>query len=136
MDSTNRTRLPSNAHAHRDVFQASLPWEEMVKLNKGSIFIITETQFAIQKSGYVTTKLHGTSTCRHNNNAIFSDRAIFTFPTGAVSQPRALQSIAGGCQSSDMAALLNSLSFAFANSFLPKYCVKYYDYIVKWCSGV
>ena len=38
----------SNAHAHRDVFQARLPWEEMVKLNKGSIFIITETQFAIQ----------------------------------------------------------------------------------------
>ena len=34
------------------------------------------------RSGYVTTKLHGTSTC--NNNAIFSDRAIFTFPTVAV----------------------------------------------------
>ena len=33
---------------HSDVFQARLPWEEMVKLNKGSIFIITETQFAIQ----------------------------------------------------------------------------------------
>ncbi len=48
VDSTNRTRLPSNAHAHRDIFQARLPWEEMVKLNKGSIFIITETQFAIQ----------------------------------------------------------------------------------------
>ena len=48
VDSTNRTRLLSNAHAHRDVFQARLPWEEMVKLNKGSIFIITETQFAIQ----------------------------------------------------------------------------------------
>ena len=31
------------------------------------------------RSGYVTTKLHGTSTCRCNNNAIFSDRAIFTF---------------------------------------------------------
>ena len=28
------------------------------------------------------------------------------------------QSIAGGCQSSEMAALLNSLSFAFTNSFL------------------
>ena len=27
-----------------------------------------------------------------------------------------------------MAALLNSLSFAFINSFLPKYRVKYYDY--------
>ena len=71
------------------------------------------------KSGYVTTKLHGTSTCRRNNNAIFSDRAIFTFPIWP------LQSIAGGCQSSDMAALLNSLSFAFAISFLPKYRVKY-----------
>ena len=81
------------------------------------------------KSGYVTTKLHGTSTCRRNNNAIFSDRAMFTLIWP-------LQSIAGGCQSSEMAALLNSLSFAFANSFLPKYCVKYYDYIVKWCSGV
>ena len=40
------------------------------------------------RSGYVTTKLHGTSTCRCNNNAIFSDRAIFTFPTVAVCQPR------------------------------------------------
>ena len=35
-----------------------------------------------------------------------------------------------------MAALLNSLSFAFANSFLSKYRVKYCDYFVKWCSGV
>ena len=34
--------------AHRDVFQARLPWQEMVKLNKGSIFIIMKTQFAIQ----------------------------------------------------------------------------------------
>ena len=31
------------------------------------------------KSGYVTTKLHGTSTCRCNSNSIFSDRAIFSF---------------------------------------------------------
>ena len=48
VDSTNHKRLPPNAHAHRDVFQACLPWQEMVKLNKGSIFIITDTQFAIQ----------------------------------------------------------------------------------------
>ena len=48
VDSTNQQRLPPNAHAHRDVFQARLPLQEMVKLNKGSIFIITETQFAIQ----------------------------------------------------------------------------------------
>ena len=38
------------------------------------------------------------------------------------------QSIGGGCQSSEMAALLNSLSFAFTNS---KYHVKYYDYYCK-----
>ena len=36
----------------------------------------------------------------------------------------------------EMAALLNSLSFALTNSFLPKYRVKYYDSIVKWCSGI
>ena len=48
VDSTNQKQLPPNAHAHRDVFQASLPRQEMVKLNKGSIVIITETQFAIQ----------------------------------------------------------------------------------------
>ena len=39
---------PANAHAHCDVFQARMSWQEMVKLNKGSIFVITETQFAIQ----------------------------------------------------------------------------------------
>ena len=38
--------------------------------------------------------------------------------------------------SSKMVALLNSLYFAFKNSFLPKYRVKFYDYIVKWCSGI
>ena len=48
VDSTNQKRLPANAHAHRDVFQAWLSWQEMVKLNKGSIFVISETQFAIQ----------------------------------------------------------------------------------------
>ena len=34
-----------------------------------------------------------------------------------------------------MAALLNSLYFAFTDSFLPKYRVNYYDYIVKWAVG-
>ena len=40
------------------------------------------------KSGYVTTKLQGTSTCGCNNNAIFSDRVIFTFPAVVVCRPR------------------------------------------------
>ena len=44
------------------------------------------------------------------------------------------QSIGGECQSSEMAALLNSLSFAFTNAFLPKYRVKYYDY--NYCKVV
>ena len=35
-----------------------------------------------------------------------------------------------------MAALLNSLSFVFQISFLVKYRLKYYDYIVKWCGGI
>ena len=48
VDSANQKRLPPNAHAYRDIFQARPPWQEMVKLNKGSIFIITETHFAIQ----------------------------------------------------------------------------------------
>ena len=41
---TNQKRLPANAHAHGSVFQARLSWQEMVKLNKGSIFVITEAQ--------------------------------------------------------------------------------------------
>ena len=48
VDSTCQKRLPANAHAHRDVFQDRLPWQDMVKLNKGNFFSITETQFAIQ----------------------------------------------------------------------------------------
>ena len=44
----NQKRLPADAHASRDVFHARPPWQGMVKLYKGSIFVITETQFAIQ----------------------------------------------------------------------------------------
>ena len=92
------------------------------------------------KSSYVTTKLYGTSTRGRNNNAIFSEKAIFHVSyrrrmPATLNWPR--QSIGVGCQSSEMAALLNSLSFAFTNSFLPQYRVLwYYDYIVKWCSGI
>ena len=39
------------------------------------------------KSGYITNKLHGTSTCGCNNNAVFSGRAIFTFPNVVVCRP-------------------------------------------------
>ena len=49
VDSTNRKRLPANAHGHRDVFQARLPYQDIVMLNTGSICIITDTQFAIHR---------------------------------------------------------------------------------------
>ena len=42
-------RLPPDARADCHVFHAHLPWKVMVKLCKGSIFVITETQFAIQR---------------------------------------------------------------------------------------
>ena len=48
MDSTNQTRRHAVSRAHCDVFQAGQPWQGMAKLYKGSIFIITETQFAFQ----------------------------------------------------------------------------------------
>ena len=39
------------------------------------------------------------------------------------------------CQIGKMATLSNSLFYMFKNSLLSKYCVKYCDYMVKWCSG-
>ena len=40
------------------------------------------------------------------------------------------------CQTGNMAALLNLLFFVFKMLFLPTYHAIYYDYIVKWCSGI
>ena len=90
------------------------------------------------ESGYVTTKLHGTSTCRCNNNAMFSDIKlyiyIFKFPAVYVCWPQ--QSLGNSCQTGKMAGLINSLCFVFKISFLPKYQVIYNDYIVKSRSGI
>ena len=80
--------LAHYARAHCDVFQARWPWQGIVKLYKGSIFVITETQIAIQsqvtQQPNYTERLHVDATI----NAIFSDRAIFTFPTIGVFQQR------------------------------------------------
>ena len=40
------------------------------------------------------------------------------------------------CQSGKMVTLLNSLFFMFKILLLPNYRLKYYDYIVKWCSAI
>ena len=123
VDSTKPKRVPANAHAHRDFFQARLPWQEMAKLNKGSIFFYHGGTICHPKSCFVTTKLHGTSTCRCTHNAIFSDRAIFKFP--AVYIPATLirpqRGLGSLCQTGKMAALLNSLLFVYKFSFLSKY---------------
>ena len=63
MDSTNQARLPAVARAHCDVVQAGLPWQGMAKLYNDSIFCHHGDTICHPKSGYVTTKLHGTSTC-------------------------------------------------------------------------
>ena len=86
------------------------------------------------KSSYVTTKLYGTSI--HVDATImrsFQTEQFSRFlpPPYAATLNWPRQSIGGGCQSSGMAALLNSLYFAFTNSCLPMYRVKCYNYIVK-----
>ena len=62
VDSTSQKRLPANARALCDVFHARLSRQGMVKLYKGSIFVIMEAQFAIQSQGMqqpnCTQRLH------------------------------------------------------------------------------
>ena len=98
----------------------------------------TKKLYLYQHWGYVTTKLHGKSTCRCHNNTIFSDSYFQV--SCRLRMPVTLiwlwRSLGSSCQTGRMAALLNSLFFLFKISFLPKYRVIYYDYIVKWCSGI
>ena len=83
------------------------------------------------KSGYVTTKLHGTSTCRCNNNEIFSERAILTCLTagGQALVMHAKVAIRHG-------DIVDFIIIRVSNFVLPKYRVNYYDYIIKWCFGI
>ena len=88
------------------------------------------------RSGYLTAKLHGTSTADATIRRLFRQRYFHVsyrrrMPATLI-WPR--QSIGGSC--GEMATLLNSLSFVFKMSFLPKYRVIYYDDIVKLCSGI
>ena len=87
MDSTNQERRPVVARVHFDVF---LGWPAMAR--DGEViqmqnFCHHGDTLCHPKSGYVTTKLHGTSACGCNNNAMFSGRSIFTFPTVVVCGP-------------------------------------------------
>ena len=85
----------------------------------------------------MTTKLHGTSTAdatimRYFQRGLFSG---FLPSPYAAHVNLAAASIDRSCQSSEMATLLNGLSFVFKITFLPKYRVIYYVYyckVVQW----
>ena len=77
MDSTNQERRPVVARAHYDVF---LGWPAMAGV--GEVIHMQHLchhgdTLCHPKSGYVTTKLHGTSTCGSKNNAMFSGRELY-----------------------------------------------------------
>ena len=89
------------------------------------------------KSGYVTTQTARNVYKSIQQYAIFSNYFQVSCRlrmSATLIWPR--RSIGSSCQIGNMAALLNSLFFVFKISFLPKYRVIYYDYIVKGCSGI
>ena len=126
------------ARAWCDVFHARLSWQEMVEVLQRQHFCHHGDTICHPKSGYETTNLHGTSTCGCNNYSIFSDGYFHVSYRRRI--PATLiwpqQSLGSSCQTTEITTLLNSISFLFEISFLPKYLVIYYDYIVKWCSGI
>ena len=82
------------------------------------------------KSGYVTTKLP----YRCNNNAIFSDRAIFMFSC-RLRMPVTLiwlrRSLGSSCQTGKMAALLNSFTGTDNYSWTPALCALFVCVFVR-----
>ena len=73
MDLTNQKRPPAVARAHCGVF---LGWPAMPRdgeVKQMQHFGHHGDTICHPKSGYVTTKLHGTSTCGCNNNSMFSE---------------------------------------------------------------
>ena len=106
VDSTNHRRLPAYGFRHT-----------MVKLYKSSIFVITETNFAIHSQVTKPTKLNGMSTMDATIMPPFQTE-LFSLFLPTLIWP--WQSHGGSCQSSEMATLLNSLSFVFKISFLHK----------------
>ena len=96
----------------------------------------------LPKSGYATTKLHGTSRPLHVDATImrsFQTELFSRFLPSAYSgnvNLVAIYSLGSSCQSTEMATLLNRIYFVFNIHFCLKWRVIYYDYTVKWCSLV
>ena len=120
-----------------DVLYARLPWQGMVKFYKikqRQHFFHYGDTICHLRPGYVTTKLHGTCTADATIMRSFQTELFSSFLPATLIWPR--RSLGRSCQGSKMATMLNSLSFVFKISFLPKYHVVHYDHIVKWCSGI
>ena len=121
-----------------DIVHACYQRQEMVNLYKCSISVITETQFAIQSQ--VTQQPNCTERLHVDSTIIQSFRKSYFHISHRRRMPGTLAwqrpRLGDACQSGKMATLFNSLFFVFKISFLPNYRVKYYDYIVKWWSGV
>ena len=88
-------------------------------------------------SSYVTTKLYGMSPCGYNNNTIFSERAIFTFPTVDVCRPR----WCGSGQALVIHAKVKRWRHCGINYFSCSkfcFCLNTVPNImtIKWCSGI
>ena len=141
-----RTHIEANAHAHCDVFQDRLPWQEMVKLNKGSIFVIAETQFAIKslvmKQTNCTEGLHVDATImRSFQTELFSSFLSSTY-AGHVNLAAAKpwQFMPNWKDGSTVEFIIKN--FLLKISFLPLelevscHNLIRYDYIVKLCSGI
>ena len=91
-------------------------------------------------SSYITTKLYGTSTCRCNNNTIFSERTIFTFPTVDVCRAR--------WPGSDEALAIRDKVERWQHCWINYFSCSRFPFcpstvsnimiiiIVKWCSGI
>ena len=83
--------------------------------------------------------VYGTSTCGFNNNTIFQKDIFLSFLPSTYAGHVSLATVRPWwcmpkCQ--DGATVKLMVFFVFKMSLLPNYCVKYYDYIVKWCSDI
>ena len=112
----------------------------MVKLNKGSIFIITETQFAIQshvmQQPNCTERLHVDATIlmRSFQTELLSRFLPYTY-AGHVNLAAAKHwQFMPNWKDGSTVEFIILIFFVFKISLLPKYLVIYYDYIVKWCA--
>ena len=86
-------------------------------------------------SSYVTTKLYETSACGCNNNTIFQNELFLRFlPSTYVAwQHRSFDDVAKVARwRHRWIHHFSCLKFCFCVT----YHVKYYDCIVKWCSGI